>query len=214
MIPMMRNNKGIALVTSLMLTLISLTIVMALLYMITQGVQMSGQSKKYHTALEASYGGSEIIVKDILPIILQNYSSTSSLTAMTTTVQNAFPGLNLQLPSVQQSQSLQCLRSKLTQATANWPAGCSNTSQPKNSPDLSILLQATTGSPFSVYTKIVDTVPGNSDTSGLQLEGSGVAEASTLLRPQQIPYIYRIEVQGERQNNPTAQANIEVLYAY
>ena len=75
-------------------------------------------------------------------------------------------------------------------------------------------LQATTGSPFTVYTKIVDTVPGNSDISGLQLEGSGVAESSSLLRPQQIPYIYRIEIQGERKDNPTAQANLEVLYAY
>jgi hypothetical protein len=65
-----------------------------------------------------------------------------------------------------------------------------------------------------VYTKIVDTVPGNSDLSGLQLEGAGVAETSPLVKPLQIPYIYRIEIQGERKNNPTAQANLEVLYAY
>jgi hypothetical protein len=46
------------------------------------------------------------------------------------------------------------------------------------------------------------------------LEGSGVAESSSLLTPQHFPYIYRMEVQGERQDNSTAKANIEVLYAY
>ncbi len=207
MIPMVRNNKGFALVTSLMLTLISLTIVMALLYMITQSVKMAGQTKKYHTALEASYGGSEIMLKDVLPVVLQNLGSGYTGSTLTTAVQNAFPGLNVQLPTSQQ-----CLQTKLFQSPP-W-VGCSNTSSPKQSPDMTMDLQAATGSPFTVYTKIVDTVPGNSDTSGLQLEGSGVAESSSLLRPQQIPYIYRIEIQGERKDNPTAQANLEVLYAY
>lgn len=208
MIPMVRNNKGFALVTSLMLTLISLTIVMALLYMITQSVKMAGQTKKYHTALEASYGGSEIMLKDVLPVVLQNLGSGYTGTTLTTAVQNAFPGLNVQLPTSQQ-----CLSTKLQQPPTSW-GSCSNTSSPKQSPDMTMDLQATTGSPFTVYTKIVDTVPGNSDISGLQLEGSGVAESSSLLRPQQIPYIYRIEIQGERKDNPTAQANLEVLYAY
>ena len=207
MIPMVRNNKGFALVTSLMLTLISLTIVMALLYMITQSVKMAGQTKKYHTALEASYGGSEIMLKDVLPVVLQNLGSGYTGSTLTTAVQNAFPGLNVQLPTSQQ-----CLQTKLFQSPP-W-VGCSNTSSPKQSPDMTMDLQAATGSPFTVYTKIVDTVPGNSDISGLQLEGSGVAESSSLLRPQQIPYIYRIEIQGERKDNPTAQANLEVLYAY
>ena len=207
MTPLVRNNKGFALVTSLMLTLISLTVVLALLYMITQSVKMAGQTKKYHTALEASYGGSEIMLKDILPVVLQNLGSGATGTTLTTAVQHAFPGLNVQLPTSQ------CLQTKLFQSPTNW-IGCSNTSSPKQSPDMTMDLQAATGSKFTVYTKIVDTVPGNSDTSGLQLEGSGVAESSSLLRPQQIPYIYRIEIQGERADNPTAQANLEVLYAY
>ena len=206
MTPLVRNNKGFALVTSLMLTLISLTVVLALLYMITQSVKMAGQTKKYHTALEASYGGSEIMLKDVLPVVLQNLGSGYTGSTLTTAVQNAFPGLNVQLPTSQ------CLQTKLFQSPP-W-VGCSNTPSPKQSPDMTMDLQATTGSPFTVYTKIVDTVPGNSDISGLQLEGSGVAESSSLLRPQQIPYIYRIEIQGERKDNPTAQANLEVLYAY
>jgi hypothetical protein len=205
MIHLIRNNDGIALVTSLMFTLLSLTICMALLYMVTQGVKTSGQHKQYRTAIEASYGGTDIMVKDIMPVIMQNYSSSS----FTTTVQGAFSGVNLQVLS-----DPRCMQKKLTKATAGWPAGCSNAPNPKNSPDMQITLNSTSGNPFIVTSKIVDTVVGNSDTTGLQLEGSGVAESSSLLTPQHIPFIYRMEIQGERQGNSTAQSNIEVLYAY
>jgi hypothetical protein len=201
----LKNNEGIALVTSLMLTLISLTIVMAMLYMVTQGVKQSGQLKKYRTALDASYGGSEIVVKDIFPIAMQNYSSSNLIS----TVQTTFGGVTLQVLTTQA-----CLQNKLTKVTSDWGPNCSNTSDPKKSPDMSFQLQASAGNPFIVYSKIVSTVAGNSDTSGLQLEGAGVAETSSILTPQHIPYIYRMEVQGERQNNATAKANVEVLYAY
>ena len=206
MIRAIKNNQGFALVTSLMLTLISLTIVMALLYMITQGIKSSGQSKKYHTALEASYGGTEIVVKDIMPIMMQNYSSLT----FKNDVETAFSGVNMQVIS-----SAKCLQSKLVNSTANWLSGCSSTSDPKISPDMQMTLKAASGNnPYIVSAKIVDTVTGNSDTSGMQLEGSGVAETSSLLTPKSIPFIYRMEVQGEHQNSSTSQANLEVLYAY
>ena len=195
------NEKGIALVTALMFTLISLTIVMALLYMITRSTQISGQQKKYKTSLEAAYGGTEIITKDIIPMILSNTSIS--------TITDTFEAIDMEVFATQN-----CLQSKLTLATKNWPAGCSNTPNPKKEPDLTFQLSAATGNPFTVYSKIVDTSSGNSDVSGLQLEGSGVAEGSSLITPQHFPYIYRVEVQGERENNSTAQANIEVLYAY
>lgn len=199
------DNKGIALVTSLMITLISLTIVMALLYLITRGTQMSAQQKRYKTSLEASYGGVEILTKDVFPLVLRNYSSTSMNSEITST----FNQINMQVLATQN-----CLQSKLTKPTANWPTGCSNLSEPKKSPDMTFSLSASTGNPFIVYSKIVDTTSGNSDLSGLQLEGAGVSEGSSVLTPQHFPYVYRLEVQGEREANATAQANIEVLYAY
>jgi len=202
---LLKNNEGIALVTSLMLTLISLTIVMAVLYMVTLSVHQSGQLKKYRTALDASYGGSEIMVSDILPVVLQNYSSTS----LVGTVEGTFSGVNLAVVTTQK-----CLQSKLTKNTSGWSTDCDTSMEPKKSPDMSFTLQAASGNPFIVYSKIVSTVVGNSDTGGLQLEGAGVAESSSLLTPQHFPYIYTMEVQGERQNNPTTKANIEVLYAY
>lgn len=199
------NNKGIALVTSLMLTLISMTIVMALMFMLTSTTKSSGLIKKYKTALEASYGGTEIVTKDIFPLILKNYSSTTLLTDLT----SAYPNVNLQVLTTQS-----CLQAKLVKSTKNWPADCSSSSNPKSNPDMQFTLSAKTGDPFVVYSKIVDTTEGNSDISGIQLEGAGVAEGNSVLTPQHFPYVYRLEVQGERENNSSAQANIEVLYAY
>lgn len=178
---------------------------MALMYMITQGTKVSGQYKRYKTALDASYGGVEIIAKDMFPYILKNYSSSGIATDLTANFGAVSPVVNT---------AQNCLRTKLTTITANWPSVCDNTPQAAKNPDLTITLQAAAGNPFLVYSKIVDTTVGNTNIGGLQLEGAGVAESQSVLTPQHFPYIYRLEVQGQRQNNTNAQANIEVLYAY
>lgn len=203
--PIYADKRGFALVTSLMLTLISLTIVLSILYFITQGTQLSGLHRKYRTALEASHGGTELFTKDILPYVMRNYSSTS----LKDDLETNFGSVSLNV------LNSGCLQKKLVNATQNWPSGCDNVSNPTKNPDLRFTMQSADGNnPFYVYSKIVDTMTGNTDISGLQLEGAGVAESQSVLTPQHFPYIYRVEVQGERANNSSAQANIEVLYAY
>jgi hypothetical protein len=200
------NNDGVALVTALMLTLISLGIVMSLMLMVTRSTTVSGMNKRYKTSIEAAYGGTEIITKDVMPMIFRNYSSPTLAADLT----DATKGFGSMLQVADQK----CLQAKLTKPTIGWPTECSSTSNPKQSPDLSMTLQATSGNPFIVYSKIVDTQKGNSDRSGLQLEGAGVAESNSYITPQHFPYIYRLEIQGERQNIASGQGNIEVLYAY
>lgn len=201
------NNKGIALITALMLTLLSLTIVMALLYIVTQGTKWSAQNKKYRNALEASYAGTEILTKEVIPFVMKNYSSGTLISDLQTS--SLGTAVDLQVASTQT-----CLQAKLTKKTTDWPSGCSVTSNPKDMPDFRYRMSAVTGNNFIVYSKIVDTTSGNTDVSGLTLEGAGVAESTSILTPQHFPYVYRIEIQGERETNAAAQANIEVLYAY
>lgn len=196
----LRNERGIALVTALMLTLVSLTIVMGLLYLITRGTQLSGAQKRYRTALEASYGGAELVTKEVIPLVFQNFSSN---------LKTQVAGL-----TTLQTGPIDCLRAKLRQPTALWPNACSQTHNPKATPDVSFELKGTGNQPFKVYAKIVDTIVGNSDIGGLQLEGAGVAEGNVLISPQHFPYVYRMEVQGERTSAATEQANLSVLYAY
>jgi len=193
-----KNEQGIALVTALMLTLISLGVILSAFYILTQGIRQQGASKRYRTALGAAYGGQQVFVKDIIPALMRNYSS----------INTDFTSLS---PVV---GSKDCLRAKLNTSTSSWPAACSQTISPKDQPDLTFVMPSTGTVPFTAYSKIVDTIAGNSDVGGLQLEGAGVAESVSLIKPQHYPYIYRVEVQGERSTNATEQANVSVLYAY
>lgn len=198
------NEKGIALVTSLMLTVLSLIMVMVLLYIVSTGTQLSAGHKRYKTALEASYGGTELFVKDIMPKVFQGYSS--SLTSQ-------FNGIGLTMPSVN------CLSQKMNTATAGWSAACSSTLDAKTSPDLQFYLKSElTGfqaqPKFMVYSKIVDTVIGNTDNSNVLLEGAGVTETSGAISPVTIPYVFRIEVQGERETTNLEKGKLSVLYAF
>jgi hypothetical protein len=206
----LHNNEGIALVTSLMLTLISLTIVMAVMYMITQSIQQSGMMKRYKTALEASYGGTDIIMKEIVPAILADSESGTLFTDLVT----KYSTIDLQVNPDATVQS--CFQQKLTKQASEWTS-CTATAQvvnAKEQPDLSFKLQAANGAPYTVYAKIVDTIKGNTDMSGLQLEGAGVAESLTVLNPKNIPFVYRLEIQAERSTNAVEQGNMSVVYAY
>jgi hypothetical protein len=206
----LNNNDGIAFVTSLMLTLISLTIVMAVMYIITQSIQQSGMTNRYKTALEASYGGTEIIMKELVPAILANSESATLFTDL----QIKYLSLNL---SVNPSPAVQlCIQQKLSQQVSEWTS-CTATAltvNAKEQPDLTFSLQGLNASPYTIYAKIVDTVKGNTDMSGLQLEGAGVAESITVLNPKNVPFVYRLEIQAERSTNAVEQGNMSVVYAY
>jgi hypothetical protein len=202
------DTSGFALVTALMFTLISLTIVSALLYIMTQSTKVSGANKRYKTAIGASYGGAELFAKDILPFLMQNRNLTN--TALATLVNTAFNVVNMQVTNTNAA----CLQLKLVNPSP-WTtvANCSNSPNPADNPDMTFKLLSDTGNPYTISSKIVETKIGNTDLSGLQLQGEGVAEQSSSIIPMHSPYIYRLELQGS-QSATSEQANIEVLYAY
>src|ERR1039457_820820 len=214
MIPI-KNEKGIALVMALMLTLISLTIAMTLLYMITQGIKTSASSKRYQSVREASYGGVQLLTKDVIPTIFGGFSTSVS-------IKNKFTALN----NVDASS---CLGQKITLPTAQWNSACvSSNYNAKSEYDIAFNLYAPKDQPYRFYAKIVDTqgrkffIPdgtyetsaGNTDSSGLTLEGAGTTDSNRAIAPPHFPYVYRIEVSGERVTNPDEQAKLSALYAY
>lgn len=201
-----RDERGIALVTALMLTMLSLAMVLSLLYVMSSGIKTAGSIKRYRTAVEAAYGGTEMITKDMLPYILQNSVSSTLISNLQSNYSN--------VAAVVSSTQI-CLTTKLTSSSASWPAACIPTTlNPLSSPDIQVTLPGANNQPFNIYAKIVDTVGGNTDLSGVQLIGNGVADGGSFITPQQLPYVYRIEIQGQRQNNPLEKSDISVLYAY
>jgi len=202
----LRNEQGVALVTALMMTLISLAVIMAVLYLVTQGTQLTASQKRYKTALESSHGGVEVFTKELIPKLFDNYSTSKLI--------NDFSQINLAIANSN------CLKQKLSLPTASWGSVCgtaAKTLDAKTSPDATFKLSGLINQPgFNVSTKIVDTTPGNSDQSGFELldSGTGVTGSNAGVAPKHIPAIYRIEVEAEREQSCREKALLSVLYAY
>lgn len=219
---LLKNERGIALITALMFTLISLAIIMTLLYMLTQGTKISTASKSYKTSLEASYGAADLVAKDILPLIFQNYTTASSIAA----VSLSFPALNMTTPNSA------CFAQKTTKNTAHWNdsgvcVADAKSALPTQLPDMTFTLKSIDNDAgFKVYAKITDTRCGgdpsigqkctNSDSGGVEgLDtGGGVASISMPITVERKPAYYRLEIQGERASNPREKSKLSILYAY
>ena len=139
----------------------------------------------------------------------------SSATTATGTINNQFTGLNLNIAGANSA----CLKQKVTSGQASWSqcsAASKNSSDTKNAPDITFQLRGEAGKPgFNIYTKIVETVPGMSDSSGVSLDsGMGVVASNVNPTVFHQPSLYTFEVQGEREDNPAEKAIMEVLYAY
>lgn len=200
------RKKGAALITVVALVVVTSLVVATVYYFIRRGIEVTGLQKKYQTAREASLGGLDVFTKEVLPIAIGG-------TGLSTVVANFNDITSAQ---VQQGATDICFGKKLHENTADWGAGCSSSLDAKSNPDITFTLSgAAPTRAFEVYTKIIDTTKGNSNTSGIILEGQGTAESqSGLITAQHFPYTYRMEVQSERQNDATEKANFTVLYAY
>ena len=199
-------NKGVALVIVMAIVTISAALIAVIVYFVMKGTEYTALNKRYQTSREASIGGIEFFTKELIPLTINGANLSDVVTTFNV----------ISTAQVNPVASDACFLAKLRSATTSWPVGCDSTLDAKTSADIRITLSGTGGSqPFDVYTKIVDTVVGNTNISGVVLEGMGTAEsASGVITSQHFPYMYTIEVQGERQNNPAERANYEVLYAY
>ena len=207
----LHNQKGIALITALLLTLISLAVIMAVLYYVNQGTAVSAAAKRYHNAIEAAHGGGELsrqLIGDLFNPSFGNMSAAKSALAV------SYAGIQLAVPA-----SSACLDQKLHNFTSEWGA-CSADSRnpdPRVAPDITFKLKGMPDQPaFNVFTKITDATPGNSSESVISgLTGaSGVTDSRSGISPQHIPAMYRIEVEGERETKPEEKAAVSILYAY
>ncbi|MFA7402911.1 MAG: hypothetical protein WC007_02870 [Pelobacteraceae bacterium] len=228
----MCNNKGAALITALMLTLIALTMISALMLIVTRGTYLSGANKRYQTALAASYGGVDISTKELIPAIFAGYSSVGDFSTARQKMVTDFALIGLNVVA-----SDACMNQKLNSPTSKWSScsavqASSEITSIKSAPDLTFNLKGTIDQGYKVYTKIVDTSPGNTDPSSAKMINAadkafggiiGYAGVAYIrggdgggggVSVPHIPVRYRIEIQGERSSNATEKSNLSVLYAY
>lgn len=209
------SQRGVALITALLISMVALAMVLMVIYFVTQGTQLSGLYKRYQTALEAAYGGADLISRQVIPrsITLADSSSPTFPNIPSLSTLGTYGGL------IQATAADNCFNQKLRRTSnplSNW-SNCNTATllDPSVSPDITIQLAGPAQATYNVFIKIVETKPGNSNTSGLALEGQGVAESGSgiITAPHQ-PMLYRIEVRAERQNAPEERAELSILYEY
>lgn len=180
------NDKGIALVTALILSLLALVIAAATIYMLLQSTEISGLKKRYTSALGAAKGATEA-------------------TALLISLQGSIPTDLADISTVINP----CFDIKLTNRRADWGACDTGETVSSSSYDIKFNLGN-----YEAYAKIVDTVPGNT-LIGESLEVKGVisGQSGYIKNPTVMPYMYRLEVRSEDPNNQTDSAEITALYA-
>lgn len=179
----LRTQSGIALITAMMLALIAMAIAVATVYMILQSTEVSGMKKRYTTAVGGAKCG---IVADAF--IISEGGVPSSIAGMVFI------------------SNLNCFYKKIKNKTSDW--GICDNGFLVNSSSYDLRVQC---DDFTVYGKIVDTIPGNTEV-GESLEVSGVVSTGSFIRnPVVIPYMYRIEVRSQGPAGETAE--VSGLYA-
>src|ERR1039457_2210290 len=122
-----------------MLTLLTLTISMVMLYMVLQSTQMSGSQKRYKNSLDAAVGGVDIVAMDALPYLISFAVAPTSVTLINR--------LNLSMNlGATTSISPACFQAKLTSKTSVWQSVCgaaSSNINARDTPDFKFVLQST-----------------------------------------------------------------------
>ncbi|MEK6691231.1 MAG: hypothetical protein AABY78_08040 [Nitrospirota bacterium] len=212
---LLSTEKGIALVMVLILSAIALAIMAGLIYMIVSGTQISGIQKRYKTALEAGIGGADITYQ-FIKLRGETTSTNSFKTLLNTfglysdyTTPGACTGTNML------GASFTGLAAKLNAPTSTW-VNCDSslTITPGTTSTYDITFQLGTGPTYTVYSKIVDTVEGNSGGDEGLLKSGVVISNPGEVAVKSIPYLYTIEIDAENTANSAERAKLSVLYQY
>ena len=170
----------------LILAAISLAMTLAMLIMVSRGSYVSGQQRRFRTAVEAGRGGMEAMFQ-----LISNRGNADALYTMPNPA---------------------AVQTKLAGPLATW-GGLDNSSTINpavaTSYDMTIDLGA-----YRVYTKIVDTVDGNSGADEGLIKTAVVNAGSGEVTVVSVPYLYTIEVLSQSTTNATERSKLSVLYQY
>ena len=181
------NEKGVVLVFVLLLSVVAVITTAGLLHMLARAGYVSGQQKRYNTALEAGRGG----VEATLQVVADRGAVTVPLT-------------NLMLGAD--------LNTKLGNPTGTW-GGADNTSTINPTVNTSYDIRFDLGT-YRIYSKIVDTVDGNSGADTGLLKAGVVNTGSGEVTVMNVPYLYTIEEMAETPGNASERAKLSLLYQY
>ena len=191
----LRNEKGFALVFVMVLAVIALVMTLGMLYMVSRGSYVSGQQKRYRTAVEASRGGAEAMMEAV--------AARGNLTTYGSMNMWLNPDLSFQTKLGNPTGAWNSLGLDNTRSSLTINAGTPTTY------DMTIDLGT-----YRVYMKVVDTVVGNTGLSTGLLKSGVVTTSPSEISGMAVPYLYTIEVLSQNTANPTERSKLSVLYQY
>jgi hypothetical protein len=212
------SEKGAVLLVVVVLSAIALAIMTTLIYMMTVGTQITGIEKRYRSAHDASFGGWEIMSQ-----MLATRGSTTDMSSFTSKLNTA--GLSSAVSDTAgctgtaDGKTYQGAEAKLMTSSTTWSAGCDQ-SVALSPTSYDFRMQLGSGTKYTVYGKVVNTVQGNTSndttaTGGRGLQATGtVNSASGVITVMSVPYLYTVEVEAENDSNPSERAKLSVLYQY
>jgi hypothetical protein len=201
------SERGMALVMVLILSAICLAVMAALVYMITASTQVSGIQKRYKTALEAGKAGAAVTYELIGGRGILNMTGLSNFSVSNVQGTGTIDGVSV-------SQS--CMTWKLNYSTSMWPLSCKRelSIDPDDATTYDMSFDLGTAAVYSVRSKIVDTVEGNSGGGAGLLKTGVVASNSGEVSVMSKPYLYTLEVAAENKDNRQERGKYEILYQY
>jgi hypothetical protein len=186
------NERGVALLIVMALSAIALAVMSALVYMSTAGTGVSGMQKRYKTALEAGMGGEGVMFDFIGFRGSPSFSNSIGFALISNST---------------------CVNDKLNKPTAGWDASCDSSLTIDITNSATYDMRFDLGS-YRVFSKIADTVEGNSGGS-IGLVKTGVVVSNPGEVPvKSVPYLYTIEMNSRNPSNPAERAKLSVLYQY
>lgn len=198
-----RNEKGVALITALVVAVIGMLITASLLIMVDTGTWFSGSQIRYLKALSAAHGGMQFFAREVLQRCLQskNLSSLSSYDALNLTAQISdakFKGKLETTGTVDDGYPDAAVAIATTDTV-----------------DTTITLSFSNTPNMAITSGILSTARGNSSQSSNNLVSGGVVNnQSNTITPQQIPYTYQIATEAKGSVNSGESATLDSLYIY
>ncbi|PJA73122.1 MAG: hypothetical protein CO150_08535 [Nitrospirae bacterium CG_4_9_14_3_um_filter_53_35] len=203
------SEQGIVLVMVLILAAISLAFMSALMLMVTSSAQISGGHKRFASACEAAEAGAQVARQMVDAQDAPNVSA--SLASFSLRADTLMSGL-----LDQYGTPMSCLDAKLKNGTSDWSATCNDSLiiDPADSATYDMSFDLGSSPTYSIYSKIVDTVQGNTGSDPNVEQSTGVVNSINEIQTVPVPLIYTIEVIAQAQTGTAEKCRISMLYKY
>jgi hypothetical protein len=204
------NEKGVALMLVLVMSVVVLAVMTSMIYLITVGTESSGKGKRYVTCLDAAIGSASVVkeyvdARGVISGAIGNGMS-SQLVTETDFARSAGP-------------TEDCQDAKIYKTTSDWPDGC-YTSSLINTGDPDTYDVSFDVGNYRTFSKICNTIEGNSSNSGkarlaLRANIRGVVyRRGSDIQVGGSPYEYNIELDTVNRQNNEERCGLSILYRY